>query len=73
MELASIVELTSIVTGVSVQPSVSVLDGHDVVLNSGDSAEDSLDCDSKMGVDEWSGMGNYNKEKQLLFKYCTKF
>jgi hypothetical protein len=48
-------------------------DGHDGVLNSGDSAEDSLDCDSEMGVDEWSGMGNYNKEKQLLFKFCTKW
>jgi hypothetical protein len=52
---------------------MSVLDGRDVVLNLDDSAEDSLDCDSEMGVDDWSGMGNYNKEKQLLFKYCTKF
>jgi hypothetical protein len=73
VELTSIVDLTLIVTGVSFHPSVSVLDGHDLVLNSGNSAEDSLDCDSEMGVDEWSGMGNYNKEKQLLFKYCTKF
>jgi hypothetical protein len=58
------VELTSIVllvTGVSVQPSVSVLDGHDGVFYS-DSVEDTvwLDCDSEMGVDEWSGMGNYD-------------
>jgi hypothetical protein len=52
---------------------MSVLDGHDVLLNSDDAPDDYDDADSEMVVDEWSGIGNCNKEKQLLFKYYTKF
>jgi hypothetical protein len=77
VELTLVVELTSIVLGVSVQPSVSVLEGHDVLLNFDDDdvAPDDVDpddddvADSEKGVDEWTGKGNYNKEKKFVFKY----
>ena len=52
---------------------MSVLDGHDVVLYS-DSVEDtvSLDCEPKMGVDEWSGSGNYNLKENNYYLNCAR-